>query len=281
VSATSVTVARETERKYDASDEVELSNPAESLGLACAGVEEHALTAVYFDTRDLRLLRAGITLRRREGGDDAGWHLKLPAGEHSRDELRLPLDSGDRQPPAELVELAQAHTQGAPLEPVAELTTHRRRWRLTNTDGYDLAELVDDHVSARPIGKHQKTESWREIEVELAAHGDTELLDRIENWLLELGARRSASPSKLSRLLADRLTPPSNPGDRYRSGSAAAVVLGYLRAQREALRHYDLMVRQDAPDAVHQMRVAARRLRSTLQAYGRILELDRASSLTD
>src|ERR1700723_2328951 len=40
--------------------------------------ELQTLTAEYYDTDDLRLLRAGITLRRREGGSDAGWHLKLP-----------------------------------------------------------------------------------------------------------------------------------------------------------------------------------------------------------
>jgi inorganic triphosphatase YgiF len=281
MTTTSVTVARETERKYEASDEVTLSNPAESLGLACAAVEEQVLAAVYFDTADLRLLRAGITLRRREGGDDAGWHLKLRAGEDSRDELRLPLDSGDRQPPAKLVELIQGLTNGAALEPVAELTTHRRRWRLADADGPEVANLVDDRVIAHTMGEPQKTERWREIDVELAGHGDTELLDRTEKWLLELGARRSASTSKLGRLLADRLPPPSNPGDRSRSGSAGAVVLAYRGAQCQALRRYNPMVRQDAPDAVHQLRVAARRMRSALQAFGRVIERDRTRSLTD
>jgi CYTH domain-containing protein len=38
------------------------------------------LEAVYFDTPDLRLARRGSTLRRRTGGEDEGWHLKLPAG---------------------------------------------------------------------------------------------------------------------------------------------------------------------------------------------------------
>jgi CHAD domain-containing protein len=274
---------RETERKYQASDEVTLSNPAESLGLACAAVEEQALTAVYFDTADLRLLRVGITLRRREGGDDAGWHLKLPAGKDRRDELQLPLEAG-RQPPAELVELTQAHTHGAPLEPVAELTTHRRVWRLADADGHEVANLVDDHVVAITMAEPQQTQTWREVEVELAAHGDPEMLDRAERWLLGLGARRSASPSKLSRLLADRLgppsAPPSNPGDRHRSGSAGVVVLAYLRVQHEALRRYCPMVHQDAPDAVHQMRVAARRMHSGLQAFGRILDRDRTRSLT-
>ena len=42
------------------------------------------LEAVYFDTEDFRLMRAGVTLRRRTGGEDAAWHVKLPAPRHKR-----------------------------------------------------------------------------------------------------------------------------------------------------------------------------------------------------
>jgi CHAD domain-containing protein len=276
---TSLTVVQETERKYEAADALELPNPLESLGLN-GDVEEQVLTAVYYDTADLRLLRAGITLRRREGGPDPGWHMKLPAGRDSRDELRLPLGDG-RRPPAKLVKLARAHTRGSALEPVAELTTHRRLWRLTEADGRELAELVDDHVVACTLGAQTRTDSWREIEVELAPQGDVEILDRIESWLLELGARRSTWNSKLGRLLVGRLPPHRVTTDRERPGSAGRVVLDYLRTQAEALRRYDPLVRQDAPDAVHQMRVAARRIRSTLQAFGRVLARDRTRSLTN
>ena len=36
------------------------------------------MRAVYHDTEDLRLIRWGVTLLRRAGGADEGWHLKLP-----------------------------------------------------------------------------------------------------------------------------------------------------------------------------------------------------------
>ena len=72
---------RETERKYEAGDGVELPGWAGLAGEeSLVGPEEQTLEAVYFDTEDLRLARAGVTLRRRRGGDDAGWHLKLPGG---------------------------------------------------------------------------------------------------------------------------------------------------------------------------------------------------------
>ena len=65
-----IQTTRETERKYEAADEVRLADLTRLLGRGyqCAGPEDQELDAVYFDTPDLRLARAGITLRRREGG---------------------------------------------------------------------------------------------------------------------------------------------------------------------------------------------------------------------
>ena len=80
----------ETERKYEIGDGVELPGLAELTGVQSpVGPEEQTLEAVYFDTDDLRLAQAGVTLRRRRGGDDAGWHLTLPADGDSRDEVRV------------------------------------------------------------------------------------------------------------------------------------------------------------------------------------------------
>ena len=53
------------------------------------------MSATYFDTEDLDLNRHKITLRRRVGGDDEGWHLKLPVRKDTRQELHAPLDEGD------------------------------------------------------------------------------------------------------------------------------------------------------------------------------------------
>ena len=55
---------RETERKYEATDAVELPDPAGLFGLDTSrGAQEQNLEAVDFDTADLRLMRASITLR--------------------------------------------------------------------------------------------------------------------------------------------------------------------------------------------------------------------------
>lgn len=272
--------AREIERKYEAIEDLELLDPASLLGLDTgSGPDEQDLAAVYFDTSDLRLLSAGVTLRRREGGSDTGWHLKLPVGTDSREELRLPLGRSPGRPPDELVALTRVYTRGAALAPVAELTTRRRRWMLADSTGRSLAELVDDHVSARTMGRQTTTVAWREVEVELGEHGQRKLLDRIERRLLKVGAQRAGSASKLGRLLAKRLSERSAPVRSGSARSAGEVVLAYLDAQARELRRYDPLVRRDAPDAVHQMRVAARRMRSALQAFGRVVDREATREL--
>jgi len=59
-----------------------------------------------------------------------------------------------------------------------------------------------------------------------------------------------------------------------RHSAAGEAVLGYVRYQVAAISRYDPLVRRDVPDAVHQMRVATRRARSALQAFGGIIDRD-------
>lgn len=290
------TAVAETERKYEADPSADLGT---AIGADHGTPERQHLRAVYYDTPDLRLLGARITLRRREGGHDAGWHLKLPADGDTRLELRLPLDqaptvddartTGDGEaptagtggsPPDELRALTRVHTRGRPLGPVARLDTHRKRWVLTDDRGRERAELTEDDVDARTLGALEpRTVSWREYEVELGERGSAKLLDRIERTLLERGARRSDSRSKVGRLLG-----PDTLRERRKlskPGSAGAVLLDYLQAQADRLRELDAGVRRDQPDAVHQMRVTSRRMRSALQAYRRVLDRSRTSALVE
>ena len=61
--ADNVRALRETERKYDAADTMELPDPAEFPGLATgSAAQEQHLEAVYFDTSDLRLVRQPQTV---------------------------------------------------------------------------------------------------------------------------------------------------------------------------------------------------------------------------
>ena len=269
---------RETERKYEAPAELELTDPAQLFGLAVGSQDEFELDATYFDTADLRLARAGLTLRRRVGGDDAGWHLKLPVDADSRDELRLPLGRAKHKPPARFVALTRVHTRGEVLKPVAKLVTRRRRWTLTD-GGAEVAELAEDRVHGVALNPVSNEVEWRELEIELVGDGSPQLLEACEAELRAIGVRRSDAPSKLSRVLGDRLTDRAEPAPPGKRATAGAVVLAYLREQIAILRAHDPLVRLDAPDAVHKTRVSARRIRSVLQGYRRILDRSATAEL--
>ena len=58
------------------------------------------------------------------------------------------------------------------------------------------------------------------------------------------------------------------------SAPAGELVFDYLAEQVDTLREHEPGVRTDAPDAVHKSRVAARRLRSALRAFGPLLDAD-------
>jgi CHAD domain-containing protein len=281
---------RETERKYESEEALSASLVAElasATGCAVPGApEEHALSAVYYDTADLRLLRSRLTLRRRRGGTDEGWHLKLPAGADARDEVRVPLGRY-RNPPSELVTLSRAAHRGAVLRPVVELDTVRHEWVLADQDGHPIATVTDDRVTARVLqegraggsGVDTDPQRWAEIEVELAEHGDPRVLDRIEKALVRAGVHRSASASKLGRVLADRLPPARRRRPLGKKATAGDVVLAYLAEQADAIRATDPLVRRDAAEGVHDMRVACRRMRSTLQSFRELLDRSRTDDL--
>lgn len=277
------TSIKETERKYEAPAGSELPTLDGFPGVAAeAGPERFDLEAVYYDTAELRLARAGLTLRRRTGGDDAGWHLKLPAGVDTREEVRLPLGRTTKRPPKELADLVQAHTRGAALKAIARIRTDRKRWQLADERGRLMVEVVEDLVSAQVVGDGDSpVDSWREIEVELGDRGDLELLDAVEERLREAGIQRSTSSAKLARVLSDRLAPTPPAPRVHRKSTAGEVVLAYLREQAEALALHDPKVRRGEADAVHQMRVATRRTRSALQAYGKVVDREATRALTD
>jgi CHAD domain-containing protein len=59
------------------------------------------------------------------------------------------------------------------------------------------------------------------------------------------------------------------------------VLVDYLAKQSDRIAAQDLRVRRGEPDAVHQLRVASRRLRSALQAYRPLLDRERTEPIVD
>jgi CHAD domain-containing protein len=222
------------------------------------------LDAVYYDTPGQDLAAHRITLRRRTGGPDAGWHLKLPAGADARTEVRTPLgDSGspDDPVPNELRDVVLAIVRDRPLSPVARISTTRTVDVLFGHDDTALAEFCDDRVRASATSDGEPQE-WREWELELAegsaAESGAALLDRLANRLFDAGAQPAGHGSKLAKVLqtnAGEAAPPSeDPVHR-----AVAQYIGELLV-------WDRAVRADAWDSVHQMRVVTRKIRSLLRS---------------
>jgi CHAD domain-containing protein len=267
-----VTNTNETEAKYDAPTGVALPGLDRLPRVAgTSGPDEERLEAEYYDTTDLRLIRAGITLRRRSGGRDAGWHLKLPVGPGTRREIRLPLSEDGRQAPPELAGLVRVHTRGEPLRPIARLATRRKRLVLLDRLGESLAEVAADDVSAQTMGGTTTLSRWHEVEVELTG-GDRQLLKAADELLRRDGLRPAGRSAKLERALGGQPSGPASEPALTPSSPASEVVLAYLRVQIDRLKSLDPMVRLDEPDSVHQMRVGTRRLRSTLRSFGKIID---------
>lgn len=257
---------REVERTYDVTSDLALPPLAGEGGVASTTTVVLALEATYHDTADLALARGGFTLRRRTGGRDDGWHLKLPRSGDTRTELHVPLGAEDEGVPGELLARVRAHARERRLAAVVRISTSRAEHSLRDDDGTVLALVCDDRVRAERLLEDHGVVEWREWEVELAA-ADESFLDEMEARLRAAGAEPASSASKLARALAGRLPSPepSPSATSLRDGTAVDVVRAHLVEHVAALLREDGRVRSGEADSVHKMRIAARRLRAALQ----------------
>ncbi|GAC1444675.1 MAG: CYTH and CHAD domain-containing protein [Mycobacteriales bacterium] len=242
------------------------------------------LRATYVDTPSLRLAREGITLRHRTGEGAARWTLKLPTKPATkpakggdgdglvRDEITVFADAA--AVPADLLELLVGVLRGDPVGPVAVLSTHRVTLELLDEDGRVLGEVVDDTVSL--LEGRRVVSRFREIEIERGdAPAAAEASRAAGRRLLAGGAVAGEQLPKVVRALGPQAQLPSDlpPPPRVTPRSPASdLVLWSLRTGLIRLVGSDLGVRRVQDDAVHQMRVACRRLRSDLRTFAPLVE---------
>jgi CHAD domain-containing protein len=243
-----------------------------------ADVEELPLLeteTTYFDTTDLRLARSGVTLRYRVGeAEGPRWTLKLPVtGEDMtvRDEQHF--SGGADAIPEEASDLVTAYARSGPLKRASSIATRRYRWLLKSSDGTDLAEVVDDDVSVfdngRVVGR------FRELEVE-GRRMDRSELERIAVLLKDAGATAAEPIPKSVRALGVRATGTSDIPTEIQVGPtqpSGRVVQAALAAGLRRLIAHDPGVRLGRDiEAVHQMRVATRRVRADLRTFSALLQ---------
>ena len=246
-------------------------------GVTVTPPEAVRLETVYFDTADLRLARWGVSLRHRAG---EGWTLKLPPIRASADGPAGPLlerdeltfQGGAKRPPPAAVAVVRAYVRTAELIPVARLSTVRRRVRLLDGSGARLAEVVDDEVSVRD--GRRVAARFREIEVEVTGEADGIVAPLVAR-LRGAGAGAPDPTPKHIRALGPRAmeSPEVAPLVVEAESPARDVIRSVIAQSVAALLYNDPLVRTSGdPEAVHQARVATRKLRSHLRTFGPLLD---------
>ena len=235
--------------------------------------EVRKLDNTYFDTPDTRLRLFGITLRRRVGGSETGWQLKIP-----NRTARMELQSRSRAktvPPA-LAHAVAGLVGGDSLDPVASLMTNRTAYQILDADGELVLEIADDQVDSGPPNGESTLRSWREVEVELGPAGKKKDLRRASKLLRTAGATPSAVRTKLDRALGSAW--PDGEVADIKPNTVGELVASYLATQCVVLASNDVRLRTGAP-VVHETRVAVRRLRSTLRVFGDVVDAGSAEEL--
>ncbi|MCR2785908.1 MULTISPECIES: CYTH domain-containing protein [unclassified Microbacterium] len=210
-SADEPTRSLEVERTYDVDESTPLPDWTSLPGVATIGdAERRDLDARYLDTAERQLALGGVAVRRRTGGPDAGWHIKIssPEGKH---EWAWPLDAEpdadaiDVTVPAAVVDALAAWAH-PPFTALARIRNARVAYALRDAAGAVVAEFVDDRVTARD--ERAGTEaSWREWELELGPAAPTDPTERAalfaaaDALVAAMGGRPAASASKLARAL--------------------------------------------------------------------------------
>ena len=235
--------------------------------------EVRKLDNTYFDTPGAALRLFGITLRRRVGGSETGWQLKVPSGT-----ARTELQSGSRAKtlPRAFAKAVEGLLAGEGLDPVARIVTTGTAYRLLSAGGELVLEIADDQVQSGPPDGESTLHLWREVEVELGPAGEKKDLKRARKVLQDAGAAPSTTPNKLDRALGPAL--PNGQASTVESGTVGELVAAYLTAQCDVLASNDVGMRTGTP-AVHKTRVAARRMRSTLRSFGDVVAADPAEEL--
>jgi CHAD domain-containing protein len=243
------------------------------LELAGEAVAERVLHSEYFDTEDLRLAVAGVTVRRRwtDGNESAVWQLKLPRGGSDRLEIEWPgMGCGV---PDEVAEAVMAHTRGRPIVAAATLRTRRSGVRVRRK-GREVAEVVCDEVEV--LGAEGAARRFEELEIELL-DGTRKDLRRLERRLRKAGAVDADGRPKLMQAID--LRPPRRRRVKA-SPTAGDHLVEALRCQYAEVLERDPETRLGIdPEALHDHRVAIRRLRAYLRVGRPFLDRQWADGL--
>ena len=221
-------------------------------------IPPRVFTSTYFDTAHHRLGQLGLTLRKRVEHSRGIWQLKIPSGAAR---LELEIDSGSRDIPWEFYDLLTAFFRKQEAIQLGKLRTKRIGVHVLNENRV-IAEVVQDSVAFMSDKKVIRT--FREIEVELQEGTETQLKS-IRKVLIHAGAEEKPLQAKIFQAL--QLPYPLPCEFSESSAPPTEHIRERLHSQFLQILRHDPGTRlgRDS-EAVHQMRVATRRIRAIIRA---------------
>jgi CHAD domain-containing protein len=245
---------------------------------------EQDLHTTYFDTPDLRLWQRRLSLRYRVGEGDAGgtWTLKLPdesaESDLSLDRPELSWPGRPDQVPDAAMHIIGGVVRRATLGPIAELASTRRRLILREASGSPLGEIDDDTVTV--TSGRRKGYTFRQIELEFGvdqveSDPDLRVVKAVLKELKKAGARRDRTEKLTTALGLKRRHDLGAKGLKSKS-TVGQVVQHSIASGLDRILAFEYQLRADPIDpparAIHQTRVATRRLRSDLKTFTLLLD---------
>ena len=252
---------------------------AQPKGFSAGPPVTRKLSTVYFDTPDFDFAKAGLSLRVRKNGRQFVQTVKdasTGALASERDEHECKIDSAapdlESVPDTETRLQLQTIADGSTVEPIVE-TQIRRTIRTLKTASGEHIELALDSGEIRTLANGRSAIPVSEIELELK-HGSPIALYQAARKLCHAAPLMITTESKVERglrAIEDRDVGTHKAG-RMELDPECAAEEAFRATLNHCLRHIarNTGAIADArdPEGVHQMRVALRRLRAALSAFG-------------
>lgn len=253
---------------------------------AIAAPHRQTLRNLYFDTPDFTLRRQRIALRLRQAGRRWLQTVKCAsaatAGLSSRPEWEQPFSGQfdfSQVDDTAVRSLLEKLRDGGSLATVFDTRFERREWRFAGKGG-ELLLMADRGV----IEAGGKQEVISELELELAG-APIEMLFDAAGRLAQSLPLRAESRSKAQRGydLVEGTQPVAVRAGRSPIDPKHGTASAFRTVALDSIAHYQAneagALQSDAPEFIHQMRVALRRLHSALRLFSPVLPEGAAADL--
>jgi inorganic triphosphatase YgiF len=247
--------------------------------------------SVYFDTPDLNLFDAGVSLRVRRTSGRWIQTIKVAgkslAGLHQRDEWEDPIAKSHpdftKIIEPSLLKLFSDRQLRETIKPIFQTEVHRSTWQLCFDNG-DEVELVMD---VGQVISNQHVEPISEIELELKSGNKRRLFDITLALMQDIPLTINNKTKSERGYAYYRLnTPAVFKGKSVKLSSNADIQSTFKKVVLACLDHLqsnqEMVLYGTDVEGVHQMRVALRRMRSAFSVFRKLVnDVDRNALLVE